>query len=147
MSYTVDMNITSQLAFRPSQSDIDDVCATIVAFERAQQHEDVDAFMALFLPEAVWTTGHGMRLEGAKVIEDFTRKVLPGAMKESMATYTPERIFFVTPDVAIVNILQQPVTLTGAILPDEPVGVPVQVLYKIDGIWKIAAAQNTQVIT
>ncbi|MDX2776044.1 SgcJ/EcaC family oxidoreductase [Streptomyces caniscabiei] len=141
------MNILSQSPFTPSKDDIESVCAVVAALEHAQQNELVDAFADLFLPNAVWTTAHGLRLEGADAIREFTAKVLPGAMKHGKATYTPERLFFITPDVVAVNVLQQPITLTGEKSEDAPQGRPLQILYRTSEGWKIAAAQNTQVIT
>lgn len=141
------MNILSQAFFTPNQSDVDAIQAFVAAFEHAQQNERVDEFISFFLPEAVWTTAHGKRLEGRDEIAAFTRKVLPGAMATSKAIYRIERIFFVTPEVAVVNIRQQPIDLDGNPLADIPEGRPVQILYKSDGAWKIAAAQNTQVVS
>lgn len=140
------MKIVSQSPYTPSQEDIDAICAIVDRLEHAQQNELVDEFADLFLPDAVWTTAHGLRLEGAETIREFTRKVLPGAMAHGTATYTPERIFFVTPQVAVVNVLQQPVTLSGEKSTDAPQGRPTQVLLKTNSGWKIAAAQNTQVV-
>jgi len=140
------MKVLSQPTFTPTQDDIDAVCAVVAALQHAQQNELVDAFADLFLPNAVWTTAHGLRLEGADAIRAFTSKVLPGAMKHGMATYTPERLFFITPDVVAVNVLQQPVTLSGEISTDAPQGRPLQILHRTADGWKIAAAQNTQVV-
>jgi len=140
------MNIISQSFLTPDQTDIDAIQKFVATFEHAQQNELVDEFVSFFLPEAVWTTAHGKRLEGRDEIAAFTRKVLPGAMATSKATYRIERIFFVTPEVAVVNIRQQPTDLEGNPLTDTPEGRPVQILYKRDGTWRIAAAQNTQVV-
>lgn len=141
------MKIVSQPSFTPSQNDIDAVCDVVATLQHAQQNELVDEFAGLFLPDAVWTTAHGLRLEGADAIRTFTAKVLPGAMKHGKATYTPERLFFITPDVVAVNVLQQPVTLSGEKSDDAPQGRPLQILVRTNDGWKIAAAQNTQVVT
>ena len=141
------MKIITHQPHAPSQEDVNAIRAVVSKLEHAQQNELVDEFASLFLPEAVWTTAHGLRLEGAEAIREFTNKVLPGAMAHGSATYTPERIFFLTPEVAIVNILQQPVTLAGEKSTDAPQGRPTQVLFKTSDGWKIAAAQNTQVVT
>lgn len=141
------MKVLSQAPFTPTQDDIDAVCATITTLQHAQQNELVDEFADLFLPDAVWTTAHGLRLEGADAIRTFTAKVLPGAMKHGKATYTPERLFFITPDVVAVNVLQQPITLSGEKSDTAPQGHPTQILYRTNDGWKIAAAQNTQVVT
>lgn len=141
------MKVLSQPPFTPTQDDIDAVRAVVATLQHAQQNELVDEFASLFLPDAVWTTAHGLRLEGADAIRAFTAKVLPGAMKHGKATYTPERLFFITPDVVAVNVLQQPVTLTGEKSDDAPQGRPLQILHRTSNGWKIAAAQNTQVVT
>lgn len=139
------MKVLSQPSFTPTQDDIDAVCALVQNLQHAQQNELVDEFADLFLPNAVWTTAHGLRLEGADAIREFTAKVLPGAMKDGTATYTPERLFFITPDVVAVNVLQQPVTLDGEKSDAAPQGRPLQILHRTTDGWKIAAAQNTQV--
>ncbi|MFD0900404.1 SgcJ/EcaC family oxidoreductase [Actinomadura sediminis] len=128
------------------QADIDAIVALVAAVEHAQQNELPEAFMELFSRrDPVWTTAHGMRLSGWETISEFTHKVLPGAMKDSTASYEVVRILFVRPDVAAVNVHQRPIDRDGRALPGVPEGRPLYVLAKQDGEWKIAAAQNTQV--
>ena len=141
------MKVLSQPPFTPTQADIDSVCATIKSLEHAQQNELVDEFADLFLPDAVWTTAHGKRLEGASTIREFTAKVLPGSMNAGVASYSPERLFFITPVVVAVNVLQQPLTAAGEKNNSEPQGLPLQILYKTQDGWRIAAAQNTRIVT
>lgn len=49
---------------------IEQVVATV---ERAQRAKDVEGFLALFHPDALWTTGHGKVLIGFDAIAEFTR--------------------------------------------------------------------------
>jgi uncharacterized protein (TIGR02246 family) len=129
------------------EEDVSAIAALVAAVERAQQNELPDAFMSLFRTEApVWTTSHGKRLWGWEEISAFTHQVLPGAMRESTAIYDIERVLFVRPDVAVVNVRQRPIRLDGSTLPDIPEGRPTYVLAKDGGAWRIAAAQNTQVV-
>ncbi len=121
------------------------ITEVVAALEHAQQHELVDDFVALLAPDAVWVTAHGRRLTGRDEIRAFTEKVLPGAMAESTATYHVEHITFVRPDVAVVNVRQQPVTLDGVPLEGQPEGRPVYVMSLDEGVWRIRAGQNTQV--
>ncbi|MFD7561179.1 SgcJ/EcaC family oxidoreductase [Streptomyces sp. NPDC059835] len=119
----------------------------VAEVEYAQQHEFVDRFLSVFRREdPVWTTGHGKRLSGFEEIEAFTRKVLPGAMAESTAVYDVERVLFLRPDVAAVNVRQQPVHHDGTRIADRPEGRPFYVLVKEDGAWRVGAAQNTVVV-
>jgi uncharacterized protein (TIGR02246 family) len=131
------MTVTDQL---PAVEDF------VRRLQEAQQNEDVDAFLALFRPDATWVTGHGRRLVGLDEIAAFTRQVLPGAMATSTATYTVEHVVWIRPDVAAVAVRQRPVTLAGNPLPDSPEGRPTYILALSDsGEWQITAAQNTQV--
>jgi uncharacterized protein (TIGR02246 family) len=134
---------------RPAdESDVPAIAALVAAVEHAQQHELPDAFMRLFRRDApVWTTAHGMRLAGWEEISAFTHRVLPGAMRESTAVYDIERVLFIRPDVAVVNVRQRPIRLDGDPLPGAAEGRPFYVLAKDDGTWQIAAAQNTQVVS
>jgi uncharacterized protein (TIGR02246 family) len=128
------------------QTDVDAIVQFVADLQHSQQNELPDAFMDLFSKnDPVWTTGGGTRLSGWNEISEFTHKVLPGAMKESMATYEVARILFIRPDVAAVNVHQRPIHLDGRILEGAPEGRPFYILRKDDGAWKIAAAQNTQV--
>ncbi|MFD9482899.1 SgcJ/EcaC family oxidoreductase [Streptomyces sp. NPDC059991] len=130
------------------QADVEAIVRFVVGVQYAQQNELVDAFMSNFRKQhPVWTTAHGKRLSGWDEIDAFTRQVLPGAMKQSTASYEVVRILFVRPDVAAVNVRQRPVTLDGQPIEDEPEGRPMYVLAKDNGRWRIAAAQNTRVFS
>ncbi|MFD7319775.1 SgcJ/EcaC family oxidoreductase [Streptomyces sp. NPDC059875] len=116
----------------------------VAELEHAQQNELVDRFLSLFRrQDPVWTTGHGKRLSGFEEIAAFTRKVLPGATAESTAVYDVERVLFLRPDVAAVNVRQQPVRHDGTRIADRPEGRPFYILVREDGTWRIGAAQNT----
>jgi uncharacterized protein (TIGR02246 family) len=120
--------------------------AVVAELERAQQNELPEDFVALFRSDAVWTTAHGKRLTGRDEIGEFTRRVLPGAMTESTATYEVTHVVFVRADVAIVQICQRQVTLSGELLTDRAEGRPTYVMAIEQGAWKIISGQNTQVV-
>lgn len=122
---------------------IRDVVATL---EHAQQHELVDEFIGLMHPDAVWTTGGGRVLVGRDEIAAFTRTVLPGAMATMTQSYDIERVLFIHPDVAAVNVRQRTVTLDGRPIEDAPEGRPLYVMAReVDG-WRLIACQNTPVL-
>lgn len=123
--------------------DVAAIEARVAELEKAQQQESVEDFVGLLAPKAVWVTGGGRRLTGRDEIRAFTEKVLPGAMKDSTATYEVVHVSFVRPDVAVANVRQRPVTHDGEPLEGQPEGRPVYVMAKEDGRWKIVAAQNT----
>jgi uncharacterized protein (TIGR02246 family) len=120
--------------------------AVVAELERAQQQEDVDAFVGLFRHDAVWTTAAGMRLVGREGIASFTAEVLPGAMRESTARYDVEHVVLVRPDVAVVQVRQHPITHAGEPVGDVPEGRPTYVLAREGDRWLLVAGQNTQVM-
>jgi uncharacterized protein (TIGR02246 family) len=122
------------------------VTEVVARLERAQRAEDVDGFVALFRPDAIWTTGHGRRLFGRDEIAAFTRRVLPGAMATSAARYDVEHVLFIRPDVAAVKVRQRTVTPDGEPVPGGPEGSPLYVMAKEDGRWLLTACQNTPVV-
>ncbi|MFI6576097.1 SgcJ/EcaC family oxidoreductase [Nocardiopsis sp. NPDC050513] len=136
------MNDTHDQDLRP---ETEAIAAVVAEVERAQREEDVDAFVALFREDAIWTTAHGRRLFGRQEIAEFTRKVLPGAMRDLLPRYEVEHVQFIRPDVAAVKVRQRYLTRDGDPAPDEPEGTPLYVMSEEDGRWTLTAAQNTQV--
>ncbi|MBT2902102.1 SgcJ/EcaC family oxidoreductase [Streptomyces sp. McG3] len=146
------------------QEDVDAIVAFVAGVQHAQQNALPDAFLGGFREDAIWTTAHGRRLTGLPEISAFTRKVLPPQADSPVtATYTVDLILFVRPDIAAVKIRQRPATRDGVYLdeifhgqedpsalvaahPEAVPGTPTYFLAKDDGVWRIAAAQNTQVL-
>lgn len=116
----------------------------VATLEHAQRNELVDDFVGLFREDAVWTTAHGHRLTGRDEIAAFTRKVLPGAMTDTTVSYRVVDVTWLRPDVAAVRAESQYATLTG--VPTD-VFTPLYVMTKESGAWKLAACQNTGVLT
>ncbi|UVS77362.1 SgcJ/EcaC family oxidoreductase [Actinokineospora sp. UTMC 2448] len=128
------------------EHEIEAIKQVVAAIEQAQRTESVEDFVSLFRDDAIWTTGHGKFLKGREEIAAFTAKVLPGAMKESTATYEVTHVLFIRPDVAAVKVRQRQTTHDGTPLPDAPEGSPMYVMSKEDGHWRLTANQNTVVV-
>ena len=127
-------------------TEIERIEQVVAAIQHAQQNELPGEFVELFRHDAIWTTAHGKRLVGRDAISTFTHGVLPGAMRESTATYEVEHVLFIRPDVAAVKVRQRPVTLDGRPIADQNEGSPVYVMAKEDGTWLLVAGQNTVVL-
>lgn len=124
-------------------ADIEAIEQVVATVEHSQQHKDPDEFLALFRPEAIWTTGGGKVLIGLDAISEFTRRVLPAADWDGKVTYEVVHVFFIRPDVAAVKVRQLYRT-PG----DESEGAPLYVMSKHDdGRWLLTACQNTGVVT
>ena len=127
-------------------AEIEAITRVVHILEHAQQNELPDEFVGLFRQDAIWTTGGGKRLIGRDEISAFTHQVLPGAMKDSTATYEVAHVLFIRPDVAAVKVRQRPVTLAGKPIEGQSEGSPLYVMAKEGGQWLIVAGQNTVVL-
>jgi uncharacterized protein (TIGR02246 family) len=124
-------------------ADIEAVKQVVAAVEHSQQHKDPDEFLALFHPDAVWTTAHGKVLIGLEAISEFTRRVLPAAGWDGEVSYEVVHVLFIRPDVAAVKVRQRYLS-PG----EESEGAPLYVMARQDdGRWLLTACQNTQVVT
>ncbi|MFE6430845.1 SgcJ/EcaC family oxidoreductase [Streptomyces rochei] len=124
-------------------ADIEAVKQVVATVEHSQQHKDPDEFLALFHPDAVWTTAHGKVLIGLEAISEFTRKVLPAASWDGKVSYEVIHVIFIRPDVVAVKARQRYLSPD-----DESEGAPLYVMTKQDdGRWLLTACQNTQVVT
>jgi uncharacterized protein (TIGR02246 family) len=121
---------------------VDAVVARVAELERTQRDEDVDGFLALFAPDAVWVTGGGRRLIGLDVISEFTRSVLPGGMAGGSVRYDVEHVAVISTDVVLTGVRQTYLDGDG-----QPTGrgLPSYVWARTATGWLIAAGQNTGV--
>ena len=85
------------------RTDLDAITKVVATVERTQRAKDAEGFLALFHPDALWTTGHGKVLIGFDAIAEFTRAVLPAASWDGEVTYEVAHTRFLRPDVAAVN--------------------------------------------
>ena len=112
----------------------------VADLERTQRQEDVDGFLALFDPHAVWVTGGGKRLIGRDAIAAFTRTVLPGAMAAGSVSYVVEHVLFLSPDIALTGVRQEYTDHAGKAT---GAGLPSYVWRRAGGSWLIVTGQNT----
>jgi uncharacterized protein (TIGR02246 family) len=134
---------TTVMDHQTQEAETQAIKQVIATIQHSQQNELPDEFVGLFRADAIWTTGHGKRLTGRDEISAFTHKVLPGAMKDSTATYEVVHVLFIRPDVAAVKAQAQYWTLEGQ--PIGNAGTPLYVMAKEDGQWRLVACQNTEV--
>jgi uncharacterized protein (TIGR02246 family) len=131
-------------------ADIKAIEQVVTTVELTQRAGDVEGFLALFHPEALWTTGHGKVLIGFDAIAEFTRAVLP-ANWDGEVTYEVVHTQFLHPDVAAVKVRQVYHSADGDTEGDaegDSEGAPLYVMTKQDdGRWLLQACQNTEVRT
>ncbi|MEV5514233.1 SgcJ/EcaC family oxidoreductase [Streptomyces flaveolus] len=122
-------------------ADVNSIKQVVATVERTQRAKDAEGFLALFHPDAVWTTAHGKVLIGFDAIAEFTRAVLPTASWDGEVTYEAVHTQFLRPDVAAVKVRQIYHSAEG-----DTEGAPLYVMTKQDdGRWLLHACQNTEV--
>ncbi|KUL29034.1 hypothetical protein ADL12_28040 [Streptomyces regalis] len=123
------------------EADLKAIAQVVATVERTQRAKDPDGFLALFHPDALWTTGHGKVLIGLDAIGEFTRAVLPAATWDGEVTYEVAHTQFLGPDVAAVKVRQVYHSPKGDLE-----GAPLYVMTRQDdGRWLLHACQNTEV--
>ncbi|MEV4340189.1 SgcJ/EcaC family oxidoreductase [Streptomyces sp. NPDC049590] len=122
-------------------TDIEAIEQVVAAVERTQRAKDVEGFLAIFHPDALWTTAHGKVLIGRDAIAEFTRAVLPHASWDGEVTYEAVHTQFLRPGVAAVKVRQVYHSAQG-----DTEGAPLYVMSRReDGTWLLHACQNTEV--
>jgi uncharacterized protein (TIGR02246 family) len=112
------------------------LCQVVSSVQHATQNELVDEFLALFRPDAIWTTGGGKRLLGLEEIAAFTRQALPGGMQGLTMSMEVLPVLFIRADVAAVKVRQIYTSSDGQ--PNEAEGelTPLFVMAKDNGTWR-----------
>ena len=124
-------------------ADLEAIQEVVATVQHTTQHELVEEFLALFRPDAIWTTGGGKRLLGRDEIAAFTRQVLPGGMRGLTMSMEVVHVLFVRADVAAVKVRQVYTSSDGQ--PNEAEGefTPLFVMAREEGRWLLVACQNT----
>ncbi|MFJ4369486.1 SgcJ/EcaC family oxidoreductase [Streptomyces chartreusis] len=124
-----------------ADADLRAIAEVVATVERTQRAKDPEGFLALFHPDALWTTAHGKVLIGFDAIAEFTRAVLPAATWDGDVTYEAVHTQFLRPDVAAVKVRQVYHSPAG-----DTEGAPLYVMTRQDdGRWLLHACQNTEV--
>jgi uncharacterized protein (TIGR02246 family) len=136
--------MTTEQDYSPTDRDaaIELLHALVAEVDRTQREEDVDGFVALFRDDAIVTTGHGKRLDGKAEIAEFTGQVLPGSTAEATATYEPESVRFLRPDVATIKVRQTYTAADGTV----SLGSPTWVATRETEGWRFATNANVTVL-
>jgi uncharacterized protein (TIGR02246 family) len=109
---------------------------------------NMKAFAALFRDDAEFVNVYGMWWTGRERIHAEHEAAHATVFRRSRLSATETRVKFVRPDVASLHMLWHLTGLflpSGQALPDRK-GVLVCVLAKNAGEWRIAVAQNTDIV-
>lgn len=127
-------------------ADLASIRRFVQVVENVQWQRNADAFIALFVPDAVWTNPVGRRLTGIAEIGAFTRQGLRSAPADVFATYEVEHVTWLGDDAAAVNVRSRAVRADRTPIAGEPDGAKLYVLVRQRGEWWLAAGHNTFVM-
>ncbi|MFE3557305.1 SgcJ/EcaC family oxidoreductase [Streptomyces sp. NPDC059193] len=122
--------------------DRDAVCGVLESLVDAWDHNDADAYGALFTKDATYTTFVGSHYEGRSDIVNAHQALFDGFLKDSKLADSFLGIRFLSADTAVVTGRGDTYT------DDEPGELSKVQTYTLvreaDGQWRIAAFHNTQ---
>lgn len=109
---------------------------------QAWRSGDGAAWAAAFVPDADFTVWFGLQLHGQKAIAEGHQFIFDTFYANTSYELRVENIQFLSPTVAVVHLTGS-VVAPGEDLPGEPDSVPLAVVQKVSGEWKVVAFQNT----
>ena len=103
---------------------------------------DGKAWGSAFLPDADFTVWFGLQLQGREAIAGGHQFIFDRFYRNTRYELSVRQIRFLSDSAAVVH-LEGTVLSKGETMPGEPDSVPMAVVQKVQGDWKIAAFQNT----
>ena len=128
----------------PNRRDADEgaIRKTITAFNNARNAFDAKAIADLFDLDGTFTTPVGTSYLGRQAIQQFFASAFASPeMRSSPSTRAIQRIRFLRPDVALVDVREELGTASTAVRVLE-----ITILIKRSGDWRIASIYHTHLI-
>ena len=120
------------------------VRAVVASLADAWTAADAQAWAKLFTEDADFTVWNGMYSKGRVAIEQGHRQIFNTFYKDTKMRYVVRSVRFLRDDVALVHV-DASVVRNSEDFPASPHAVPLLVMVKDKGQWRIAAFQNTNV--
>ena len=118
--------------------------AVIVGLSDAWTAGDARAWAAAFTEDADFTVWNGLYVKGREAIEQGHRQIFSTIYKDTRHRMTVRSVRFLRDDVAVAHA-DASVARKGEDFPASPQVVPLFVLVKDKGQWRISVFQNTSV--
>jgi uncharacterized protein (TIGR02246 family) len=135
-----------QAAYRHLPADIEDnsaIAAVISGLERAWAAGNGQKWASYFAEDAYFTAWFGLYLRGGEAIADVHQEIFGSFYKSTELRLDVRDVRFLRADVAVVH-LDGRVVGPGEHSPEQPQFVPVAVMTKEKGCWRVAVFHNTK---
>lgn len=129
------------LAQSPNGGEKESINLVFKGLSDAWEEANGEAWGSYFAKDADFTVWFGLRLKGRIEIAVGHQWVFDTVYPNTRYEFEITDLKYLTPDIAVAH-LNASVLEPGAILPDEPHTLPVAVLQKLDGEWKIVTFHN-----
>lgn len=124
-----------------AQESNEDIRKVFDGLTTAWQEANGNAWGDFFLEDADFTVWFGLHLKGRKEISDGHQWVFDTVYPNTRYEFTITQLRYLGPDIAVVH-LNASILGPGEDLPTDPHTLPVAVLQKLKGQWKIAMFHN-----
>ena len=122
-------------------TDEDRIGEAISAFDRAWNNRDQSGIAELFVTNADWVDTAATWVRGNRDVASHIAHVERLGLKDPTLTSGVERLMFLRPDVAFVQVRWK---VVGTDSPDlQTQGMGLRVLQRVDTAWRILAGQDT----
>ena len=118
--------------------------AVIAGLSDAWTAGDARAWAAAFTEDADFTVWNGLYVKGREAVEQGHRQIFSTVYKDTAHRMTVRSIRFLRGDVAVVHA-EASVVKKGEDFPASPQVVPLFVMVKDEGQWRVSVFQNTSV--
>lgn len=124
------------------ETDRDAITMIVADLTKAWKQSDADAWAAAFSHDADFTVWFGLSLKGRQEIATAHQFIFDTIYANTAFDLSIRQLRFLTDEVAVAH-LTGTVTRKQGPASEGPDAVPIVVLQKLDGEWKIVAFQNT----
>jgi len=119
------------------------VAAVVLGLEDAWAAGDGQAWASYFAEDADFTVWFGLYLRGPEAIADVHQEIFDSCYRNTKLRLHIRDLRFLRPDIAVVHFDGRIAGAAGQ-SPEQPKFVPVAIMTKEDGHWRIAVFHNTK---
>jgi uncharacterized protein (TIGR02246 family) len=119
------------------------IAAVVSGLEHAWAAGDGQTWASYFAEDADFTVWFGLYLRSCEAIADVHQEIFDSFYKSTKLRLHVRNLRFLRPDVAVVHF-DGMIVGPGDESPEQPQFVPVAVMTKEDGRWRVAVLHNTK---
>jgi uncharacterized protein (TIGR02246 family) len=119
------------------------IAAVVLGLEDAWAAGDGQTWASYFAEDADFTVWFGLYLRGREAIADVHQEIFDSFYKSTKLRLHVRDLRFLRPDVAVVHFDGR-IMGTARQSPEQPKFVPVAIMTKEDGRWRVAVFHNTK---